>query len=329
MGSTAITLLILLSSPLAHALDFSLLQVWRRSSNTTKTIPSAGYYNPLSNGGGLLALASGTFPPGQGEPMNAIISGNSDARVLVDAEINGGLRNFFLSFGFSAECLGQHSGAPQLANLGDGNGPVNETGEIRWNYGDAQLGACKETIQGGDHFRYWIQNGPQGDSGAIFMATSYEMPLDQGHDIIINGYNLGRDWLIGNITQSPIPTQNLTNTSTFTGTTSWNNYTYQSQISYVSGLLQSTNIGINHNTSVSVNGVNAVDGLVAVIDVKITAAPSTSKSYDCFPLNCLSYDQRPFLFRSAWRPSPPHLWQLVPSASIVLAIIMVSALIVS
>lgn len=73
-----------------------------------------------------------------------IISGNSDARVLVDAELNGGLINFFLyvsennayclcrmtflnflifsSFGFSNECLGQHSGAPQEANLGDGNG---------------------------------------------------------------------------------------------------------------------------------------------------------------------------------------------------------------
>jgi hypothetical protein len=33
--------------------------------------------------------------------------------------------HFFLkirSFGFSGECLGQHSGAPQAANLGDGNG---------------------------------------------------------------------------------------------------------------------------------------------------------------------------------------------------------------
>lgn len=88
----------------------------------------------------------------------------------------------FRSFGFSKECLGQHAGAPQEANLGDGNGygqslpyiffrclshlvlsTVNETSEIRWNYGDAQLGACKETIQGGDHFRYYLQDGPQGN----------------------------------------------------------------------------------------------------------------------------------------------------------------------
>ena len=87
------------------------------------------------------------------------------------------------SFGFSGECLGQHSGAPQEANLGDGHGlgqlcshvllywpflyilllTVNETAEFRWNYGDPQLGACKETVQGGDHFRYWMQNGPQGN----------------------------------------------------------------------------------------------------------------------------------------------------------------------
>lgn len=33
---------------------------------------------------------------GQGEPINAIISGNSDARVLVQSEDQGGLLNYFL-----------------------------------------------------------------------------------------------------------------------------------------------------------------------------------------------------------------------------------------
>ena len=37
---------------------------------------------------------------------------------------------------------------------------VNETSVIRWNYGDPQLGSCQQTIQGGNHFRYWVQNGP-------------------------------------------------------------------------------------------------------------------------------------------------------------------------
>lgn len=90
-----------------------------------------------------------------------------------------------------------------------------------------------------------------------------------------------RDWLIGNITQSPIPTQNLTNGTTYSGTTSSANYTYQSQITYVTGLLQNTNIGINHNLTVGVNGVNSTDGFVAVIEVKITGTPPKT-SYDFF-----------------------------------------------
>lgn len=54
---------------------------------------------------------------------------------------------------------------------------VNETAVIRWDYGNVQLGTCEETIEGGNHIRYWIQNGPDADSGAIFMAVSYEMPI--------------------------------------------------------------------------------------------------------------------------------------------------------
>lgn len=86
---------------------------------------------------------------GQGEPLNMIISGNSDAEVLVDSEMDGGLRNYFLcvslfefrgylgdsgdnvlfhrSLGFAGECLGQHSGSNQGANLGDGNGSSKST----------------------------------------------------------------------------------------------------------------------------------------------------------------------------------------------------------
>lgn len=85
----------------------------------------------------------------------------------------------------------------------------NETAVIRWNYGDPSLGACKETIEGGNHFRYWVQNGKSANrcapsvtflmgtliilwtnSGAVFMAESYEMPIAQQHDIVPNGYLL-------------------------------------------------------------------------------------------------------------------------------------------
>jgi hypothetical protein len=37
-----------------------------------------------------------TFPAGQGEPVNIIISGHSDPTALVDREEDGGLRNYFL-----------------------------------------------------------------------------------------------------------------------------------------------------------------------------------------------------------------------------------------
>lgn len=36
----------------------------------------------------------------------------------------------------------------------------NETDMMRWNYGDAQLGSCRETIEGGNHFRFFPQDGP-------------------------------------------------------------------------------------------------------------------------------------------------------------------------
>ena len=41
----------------------------------------------------------------------------------------------FRSFGFSNECLGQHSGAPQEANLGDNNG-----------YGQSLLHICSVVL---------------------------------------------------------------------------------------------------------------------------------------------------------------------------------------
>ncbi|KAF8651945.1 hypothetical protein AX16_004588 [Volvariella volvacea WC 439] len=213
---------------------------------------------------------------GQGEPLNAIVSGHSDAEVLVDSELDGGLRNYFLSLGFSGGCLGQAAGSNQAVDLGDGHGYKNQTEVMRWNYGDPELGSCRETIEGGNHFRFWTQDGPEGNSGAVFMAVSYELPLALQHDIIPNGYNLGRDWLIGNITRSEIPTRSLTNESTYSATTSFGGYTYFNDIKYVSGLLPNTSDGINHNITVRVDGMNVVDGLVAVLTVSITERPEKS-----------------------------------------------------
>ncbi|TFK34742.1 hypothetical protein BDQ12DRAFT_336518 [Crucibulum laeve] len=298
MSSMTLFFLLLCSPTLSFALDHQLPQheswprwLWRRASSS-RNVPPEGYHNPLQNGGSMLTQIPMTFPIGQGEPINTIVSGNSDTRVLVDSEADGGLRNFFLSFGFSGECLGQHSGSDQAANLGDGNGYKNETSVIRWNYGDPQLGSCKETVEGGNHFRYWVQDGPQGNSGAIFMAVSYELPIALQHDIIPNGYNLGRDWLIGNITRSSVPTLNVTDSTTYSSSTSFGGYTYQTDIKYVSGLLPDTNDGINHNITVGVGGINSTDGLVAVLDVKITEGPPSASA--------------------AWRPVPSQSWYLPP-----------------
>lgn len=117
-----------------------------------------------------------------GEPLNVILSAKSDGDVLVDREDRGGLRNYFLyvcflalnmllltpssSMDFSGECLGQHLGSDQQANLGDGHGAVNETAVMRYNFKDPYVGTCRETIEGGNHFRYWIQDS----TGAVFMA---------------------------------------------------------------------------------------------------------------------------------------------------------------
>lgn len=85
---------------------------------------------------------------------------------------------------------------------------------------------------------------------------------------------MGRDYIVGNITNSAIPTLNLTNTSTFAGTTSYGGYTYHTDVKYVSGLMPNSSVGINHNLTVMIEGVtNAVDGLVAVFEVKIQERP--------------------------------------------------------
>jgi len=81
-----------------------------------------------------------------------------------------------------------------------------------------------------------------------------------------------RDYLVGNITNTTIPTSSLSDTfdpSPFKGYTWSNGWTYYTEVSYLSGLLQNTNDGINHAGDVSTGGANAVDGLVAVLTVKI------------------------------------------------------------
>ena len=65
---------------------------------------------------------------------------------------------------------GAHIGTPQTANLGDGNGPRPEIKVMRQDFGNADAGTCLESAIGGNHFRYWRQDGSTAKSGALFLA---------------------------------------------------------------------------------------------------------------------------------------------------------------
>lgn len=236
-----------------------------------------GYNDPSSGGGSMLTIVNGTYPAGQGEPLNIILSANSAKEVLVDSLDNGGFLNYMLSTYMGEECLGQHLGASQQANLGDASGAVDEVQELRWNYGNPYLGTCQETFNGGLHLRYWIQN----TTGAYFIAISVEKSLSDGHDIVLDGYNLGREYLIGNLTNqtTTIYTPNITAQSTFSGDSAYSNWTYNTKVNYVSGLLQNTSVGINHNITVQGANFNAIDGLVAVLTVSVVDRPKSSLAW--------------------------------------------------
>ncbi|PCH43733.1 hypothetical protein WOLCODRAFT_76126 [Wolfiporia cocos MD-104 SS10] len=195
------------------------------------------YYDPSSNGGSMLDNAG----DGYGEPLNVIISGLSSSGVLNEA----GVINFARAIGFSEECLDIHLGAPQSADLGDGNGWVNQTIELRQDYGNSEVGTCLETLIGGNHFRVFIQNGPLADSGALFLAVSKEEDLEEGHTIIPNGYDIGRNQLV----------------DAAIGTTSFEGVTYTTVATNITGLLPVGSDGINHGI--------AIDGIVTLLTVTI------------------------------------------------------------
>ena len=57
-----------------------------------------------------------------------------------------------------------------MADLGDGNGPQPEIKVMRQDYGSSDAGTCLESLIGGNHFRYWRQNGTLANTGALFLA---------------------------------------------------------------------------------------------------------------------------------------------------------------
>ncbi|KAJ9108855.1 hypothetical protein QFC21_000175 [Naganishia friedmannii] len=192
-----------------------------------------GFHDPQATGGSMLSISAGL-----GEPLNAILSAESDLRVLKINPDKGGFLGYMLSTQLSQECFNMHSGGSQQANLGDGKGFVDEIEVLRWNYGNQWYGTCLETFNGGNHLRYWRQN----------TTVSEELSLSKNHMIIQNGYNLGRDYLVGNLTGQTtlVPTLDLKDGSTFVGSTSWANYTYETSVRYTAGLLKNSTEGINH-----------------------------------------------------------------------------------
>ncbi|KLO19470.1 hypothetical protein SCHPADRAFT_935269 [Schizopora paradoxa] len=196
------------------------------------------FFPPNQNGGSELDVAG----VGVGEPMNVIISALSSPEVLTDA----GFLNYAQSLSFSFECLDIHLGAPQSADLGDGNGQVNQTTELRFDFGNEELGTCLETLEGGNHLRVFRQNGSEHNTGALFLAVSMEEDLEEGHTIVPNGYNIGRDEFVGNATA---------------GTTTANGVSYTATSETITGLLPSGSAGVNHGI--------AQDGIVQLLTVTI------------------------------------------------------------
>jgi len=203
---------------------------------STDAVP---FVNPNLHGGSLLDLAPNTS--GLGEPLNVIISGLSSSWVLSD----GGFLLFANAIGFGIECFGAHLGDPQSANLGDGNGYVNQTIELRQDYGNPDVGTCWESLVGGNHLRLFRQNGPSANTGALFLAVSLEENVSDGHNIVPNGYNLGRDAFV----------------SGALGVKTYKGVHFHTVATNLTGLLPPGSKGVNHGI--------ATDGVTVLLTVTI------------------------------------------------------------
>lgn len=136
---------------------------------------------------------------------------------------------------------------------------------LRWNYGDTTFGTCKESIEGDNHFRWFLQNGTSAFTGAIFIAASMEESAALGHKIQLNGYNRGRDYLVNNATMN--------------ATTSWQGYVYRTTATYIDAgiLLNATSQNINH-PDVALPGQPVQDGRVALLTVIKVSDPTTQSA---------------------------------------------------
>lgn len=163
-----------------------------------------------------------------------------------------------------------------LADLHDGRGMQPEVGLKRWTFEDDYLGTCIQTFDGGLHFRYFVQNISQvtreSAGGAIFLAVSEEHDLTKNHDIVFDGYNLGRDYLVGNLTQQQIQTKSsVSNSSTggldrvtaidpsieYQGNKVFEGITYRTSVRYHAGLARNTS-GTHSSSHMVSTGLNSL-----------------------------------------------------------------------
>ncbi|KDE09366.1 hypothetical protein MVLG_00680, partial [Microbotryum lychnidis-dioicae p1A1 Lamole] len=204
--------------------------------------------------------------PTLGEPINIVVSGNSDSYILTEH----GFQDWSLSIQYAIQPDDITLGGKQLADLGDGNGPQNQTDLLRYDYNQPKLGSGLEIIYGGSHFRYWQQNGPKANSNAWFLAASVEKSLGEGHNIVPNGYDRGRDELVGNATQGG------------SGNTTISPLT-QNAYSVTSKLIQF----LPANSSKGINHGIATDGNVAILTVKLLN-PTTPPSHTGQPAGSMA-----------------------------------------
>ncbi|KIY71982.1 hypothetical protein CYLTODRAFT_440918 [Cylindrobasidium torrendii FP15055 ss-10] len=197
----------------------------------------ADFLDPRLNGGRFIDYT--WIEEDVGEPLNVIISAQSDPFVLTDH----GFHAYSKSIGFSEECLGLHYGAIHKANLGDGEGMKDEHILSRQYYFPV-WGTCWESFAGGNHFRAWKQNGTNANTGAWFIGASREEDSSKNHMIVPDGYNLGRDWLVDRATS----------------VSRWKGMWWQADVEWREDLLKAGNHSINHGI--------AQDGRVAILTVR-------------------------------------------------------------
>ncbi|KAN0065087.1 hypothetical protein ACQY0O_001583 [Thecaphora frezii] len=204
-----------------------------------------GFVDPRIYGGTSFDLVG----DGEHEPLNVIISSLSSPEILTKA----GFQSYARSLDFDRECLGLHAGTPQKAWT-DPRGWRDQEWLFRMVYTpfDHVFGTCLESLLGGNHFRAWQQQG----TGAWFLATSREKNATTNHDLVNDGYNVGRDELV-----QQSQSQENTETSFF-------GKRYRTKVEYIAGLMPQGNQGVNHDI--------AVDGLTAVLTVTVVSSSSTA-----------------------------------------------------